>query len=136
MQESKTRSEKRNQLPEAAVPQKEKFSLDDPLALCFSPCPKRTEAACQLLDQDGHSPLTSPRKTPICRDIKIQPGEGQFLFGLEAHRSLSSQAALFLYTAHFVLVSLGVTSPGGGAAECICVESNRIANIQPQIQAK
>lgn len=73
MQESKTRSEKRSQLPGAAVPQKAKFSLDDPLALPFPPwAPMRATPARQLLDQDGHSPLTSPRRRPICRDIKMQ----------------------------------------------------------------
>lgn len=69
------------------MPQKAKFSLDDPLALPFPPwAPMRATPARQLLDQDGHSPLTSPRRRPICRDIKIQIGKEQFLFGLGAHR--------------------------------------------------
>lgn len=116
MQESKTRSEKRSQLPGAAVPQKAKFSLDDPLALPFLPwAPMRAAPARQLLDQDGHSPLTSPRRRPICRDIKIQKGKEQFLFGLGAHRFPSLQAALFVCTARVVLVALGVPALGGGA---------------------
>lgn len=115
MQESKT-SEKRSQLPGAAVPQKVKFSLDDALVLPFPPWAlMRTAAACQLLDQDGHSPLIIPRKRPICRDIRIQVGREQFLCGLGACHCPSSQAALFVCRAHFVPVSLAVPASGGEA---------------------
>lgn len=73
MQESKTRREKRSQLPGAAIPQTAKFSLDDPSALPFPPWAlMRTAAAHQLLDQDGHSPFTSPTRRPIFRDIKYR----------------------------------------------------------------
>lgn len=116
MQKSKTRSEKRSPFPGAAAPQKAKFSLDDPLALPFPPrAPMRTATARQLLDQDGHSALTSPRRRTICRDIKIQIGTEQFPVRLGARHSPSSWTALFVCTACFVLVSLGVPALGGGA---------------------
>lgn len=88
MQESKTRSEKRSQLPGAAVPQNAEFSLDDALALAFYPWALMRTAAHKLLDQDGHSPLTSPRRKAICRDIKIQIENEQFHFGPGSHHFL------------------------------------------------
>lgn len=132
MQESKTRSEKRSQLPGASVPQKAKFSLDDPLALPFAPwAPVRTAAACQLLDQGGHSPFHSSRRRPICRDTKIQLGKEQFLFGLWPRRcpphrqpGLFAQCVLYLFLLEYQ--SRAEERSGYRRAE-----SNHTANPQP-----
>lgn len=53
-------------------------------------------------------PTHQPQKDTHLQRRKNTARKEPFLFGLEAHHSLSSQAALFLCTAHFVLVSLGV----------------------------
>lgn len=114
------------------MPQNAKFSLDDALALTFLPqALMSTTAAHKLLDQDGHSPLTSPRRKAICKDIKIQKEKEQFHFGSGSHHSHSSQATLFLRTGHFVDICLGELALGGGAEGHRCVESNHRTNPQP-----